>query len=276
MSRLRVAALALCLAPAAALVAPFAAAQDDYVPGWIGYEGVEGFAWGSDAMPLDAVPRPRDFILPDSHYIGANKQDKPDDLEIRGPAGERRFVRYARGQLVDAWWVVPGKIEVDPLVSGAKPEWTGVVLGPGEGDGYLAYGVARSWTVGTRTLLHWKDRLGKVEVLASRAQPTLQYGIGRAAPLEPRGDTGAKATITGDFKKEARPYAGQVASCFDTSPKPVIATIALRLDARGQPSRIRITADQPTFDLEDCVAAALMELVGAPNASGTLELMRFQ
>ena len=140
MSRLRVAALALCLAPAAALVAPFAAAQDDYVPGWIGYEGVEGFAWGSDAMPLDAVPRPRDFILPDSHYIGANKQDKPDDLEIRGPAGERRFVRYAR----------------------------------------------------------------------------------------------------------------------------------------GQPSRIRITADQPTFDLEDCVAAALMELVGAPNASGTLELMRFQ
>jgi len=271
MSRLRVAALALLVAGPSVAVA-----QDDYVPGWIGYDGVEGFPWGSDAMPLDATPRPRDFILPDSHYIGANKQDRPEDLELRAPPGEKRFVRYAKGQLVDAWWVKTGPIAVDPLVSGAKPEWTGVVLGPGEGDGYLAYGVARSWTLGNRTLLHWKDRLGKVEVLVSRAQPTMQYGISRAAPLEPRGDTGANGKFSGDFKKEARPYAGQVASCFDNSPKPVVATIALRLDARGQPSRIRVTADQPAFDLEDCVAAALMDLKGEPGASGTLELMRFQ
>lgn len=250
-------------------------AQDDGALGWLTHGGVEGYVWGSDSMPFDALPRPRDFVLPDSNFIGANKQDRPEDLELKAPAGERRFVRYARGQLVDAWWVSTGKLDPGPLVESARPDWTGVVLGPAE-DGFLAYGVATSWTLGGRTLLHWRDRLGKLDVLASRAAPTLQYGIGRPAPLEKPGDTGSRPKLSGDFRKEARPFLGAVSSCFDTSPKPVGATIELRLDARGQPSRIKVAADQPAFNLQDCVAAALMDLKGAPNATGELELLRFQ
>ncbi|MDP2316252.1 MAG: hypothetical protein Q8P41_25360 [Pseudomonadota bacterium] len=266
----------LPLAPLLALLAaPPANAQDDGAPGWIGYSGVEGFDWGSANMPFDGVPRPRDLVLPDSNFIGANKQDRPEDLEIKAPAGERRFLRYARGQLVDAWWLKSGKLDPAPLVEAKQADWTGVVLGPAE-DGFLAYGVATSWTVGERTVLYWRDRLGKMELLASRAAPTLQYGIGRPSPLEKPGDTGSRPKLSGDFRKEAKPYVGQVAGCFDTSPKPVVATIELRLDAKGQPSRIKVSADQPAFNLEDCVAAALMDLRGAPNASGKLEMMRFQ
>ncbi|MDP2310483.1 MAG: hypothetical protein Q8P18_30980 [Pseudomonadota bacterium] len=263
------------LALASLSVVPLANAQDDGELGWITQGGVEGYAWESDSMPFDAVPRPRDFVLPDSSFIGANKQDRPEDLEIKAPPGERRFLRYARGQLVDAWWVRTGKLDPGPLVETAKADWTGVVLGPAE-DGFLAYGVATSWTVGARTVLHWRDRLGSVQVIASRAAPTLQYGIGRPTPLEKPGDTGSRPTLKGDFRKEARPFVGAVSSCFDTSPKPVGATIELRLDARGQPSRIKVAADQPAFNLEDCVAAALMDLKGAPNAAGKLELLRFQ
>lgn len=257
------------------LVLTTAASAQDEAPAWLTASGVEGYAWGSDAQPFDGLPRPRDFVLPDSYFIGANKQDKPDDIEIKGPPGERRFMRYARGTLVDAWWVSTGKLDSGPLVDGKKADWTGVVLGPAE-DGYLAYGMASSWTLGDRTVLHWKDRSGKLEVIASRAAPTLQYGIGRAKPLEPPGDTGARPKISGDFRKEAKPFLGPLASCFDTSPKPVGATIDLRLDGRGQPSRIKVSADQPAFNLEDCVAAALMDLKGEPNAVGKLELLRWQ
>lgn len=262
------------------LASPVALAQDDGAPGWLHAGGVEGFAWGSDAMPLDAKPRPRDFVLPDSHYIGAAKQDRADDLELRAPEGERRFVRYAHGQLVDAWWVSDKRLDPTPLVEATKPDWTGVVLGPAE-DGFLAYGVATSWTVrdgqgGERTVLHWKDRLGKRELIASRASPTLQYGIGRPSPLERPGDTRSRPKLSGDFRKEARPFVGSMSSCLDTSPKPVAATVDLRLDPRGLPSRIKVSADQPAFNLEDCVAASLMDLKGAPSATGTLELLRFQ
>ena len=77
------------------------------------------------------------------------------------------------------------------------------------------------------------------------------------------------------IRKEAKPFSAQVAGCFDTSPKPVGATFALKFDARGTPSRIKVAADQPAFNLEDCVAAALLELRGPPNATGTLEMLRF-
>ncbi len=263
------------LALALLLASTVARAQDDGAPAWLQSGGVEGYAWGSDAMPLDATPRPRDFVLPDSHYIGATKQERPDDLELKAPPGERRFVRYARGQLVDAWWVSDKRLDPAVLVDGTKPDWTGVVLGPAE-EGFLAYGVASSWTVGGRTVLHWKDRLGKREVIASRAAPTPQYGIGRPSPLERPGETRVRAKVTGDLRKEAQPFVGSLSSCFDTSPKPVIATIDLRLDPRGQPSRIKVSSDQPSFNLEDCVAAALMDVKGEPGATGSLELMRFQ
>lgn len=267
---MRLAAAALALLA----LATGAGAQDE-TPTWLGADGVEGYAWGSDSMPLDGVPRPRDLVLPDSAFIGKNKADKPEDLELRGPPGERRFVRYAYGQLVDAWLLREGKLDTGPLVDHQKPEWTGVVLGPGE-DGYIAYGTASNWNVGNRTVLHWRDRLGKRELLVSRAVPPPQYGVGRPSPLEKPGDTGANAKLTGDFKKEAKPYVGMLASCFDQSKKPVAATIALRLDAKGQPARVKVAADQPAFELDDCVAGALLDLRGNPNAAGTLELLRFQ
>lgn len=245
-------------------------------PAWIRSGGVEGFDWGSDAMPVEGLPRPRDYPLPDDSYIGANKQDRPDDVELKSPlVGERRFLRYARGFLVDAWLVSTTPIDVSMVTGFEPPVWSGVLLGPGE-DGWLAYGLAQSWNVGERTVLHWKDRLGRREVLVSRAAPTMQYGIGRAEPLQVPGDTGSRPALSGDFKKEARPLAGGLASCFDTSPKPVEAKIALKLDARGAPSRIRVAADQPAFNLEYCVAASLLELRGAPNAEGTLTMLRFQ
>lgn len=187
------------------LFASHAFAQDD-APGWIRSGGIEGYDWGSDAQPIDAVPRPRDYLLPDDSYIGANKQDRPEDLEFKSPvAGERRFVRYARGLLVDAWLVSPTPIDPSPVTGFDKPLWTGTLLGPGE-DGWLAYGQARAWKVGERTVLYWKDRLGKREVLVSRAAPTMQYGVGHAEPLEIPGDTGSRPKLSGDFKKEARPY----------------------------------------------------------------------
>lgn len=263
------------LALASLLASTFAHAQDDGAPAWLQPGGVEGYAWGSDAMPLDALPRPRDFVLPDSHYIGATKGERPDDLELKAPPGERRFVRYAHGQLVDAWWISDKRLDPAVLVESAKPDWMGVVLGPAE-DGFLAYGVATSWTVGGRTVLHWKDRLGKREVIASRAAPTPQYGIGRPSPLERPEETRSRAKVTGDLRKAAQPFVGSLSSCFDTSPMPVVSTIALRLDPRGLPSRIKVTSDQPAFNLEDCVAAALMDLKGEPGAAGSLELMRFQ
>lgn len=255
------------------LLLALALAQDAL---WITADGVEGNRWGSDAVPVDAVPRPRDLRLPDSAFIGANKQDKPDDLEVKGGVpGERRFLRYARGALVDAWLLADRALDPTPLVDGGSPEWSGVVLGPAE-DGWLAYGYARSWTVGDRTLLHWKDRAGKAEILASRARPSMQYGIGRPTPLEVPGDTGAKAEWSGDLKKAMKPWHGAFASCFDRSPMPVEATATVRFDGGGAPSRLRVTADQPAFDLEDCVAASFLKLQGPAAGEGTLTMRRFR
>jgi hypothetical protein len=254
-------------------LASTALAQDEAA--WLRVDGIEGHPWGTDSVPLDGTPRPRDVVLPDSAFIGASKGDKPEDLELRGPAGERRFVRYAYGQLVDAWHLREGTLDPAPIVEGARPEWTGVVLGPAE-DGFLAYGTASSWTLGNRTLLHWRDRLGKRELLASRAVPPPQYGVGRPAPLEAPADTGATAKLSGDFKKEARAVVGKLAGCFDQSRKPVGAAIGLVFDARGQPARVKVQADQPAFNLDDCVAGALLDVRAAPNAKGTLEMLRFQ
>jgi hypothetical protein len=59
------------------LLLAVALAQD---AAWITPTGVQGFDWGTNDVPLEAVPRARDLVLPDSAYIGANQQDKPDDL----------------------------------------------------------------------------------------------------------------------------------------------------------------------------------------------------
>ena len=257
------------------LVLSAALAQEEGTLPWIGSSGVDGFDWGTDDMPLDAVPRPKDLVLPDSAFIGARRQDRPDDLELKAPPGERRFLRYVHGVLVDAWIASERPLDPGILTGYAKPTWTGTVLGPAE-DGFYAYGTASSWNVGTRTVLHWHDSGARLDVVASRATPTPQYGIGRPEPLQARGDTRPSATFSGDLKRPSKPYQGLVASCFDQSRKPVNATIVLKLDARGEPSRIRVNADQPALDLDDCVAGALLAFRGAPNFCGTLEMSRFR
>lgn len=252
-----------------------ASASDDETPLWVGGNGVDGLDWGTANVPLDAVPRPKDINLPDSSYIGRNKQDRPDDMEVGGPPGERRFLRYASGVLVDAWLVSERPLDPARLISYDRPDWTGVILGPAD-DGFLAYGTASNWTVGGRTLLHWRDRAGALDILVSRAAPTPQYGIGRPRPLEKPGDSGVRVKLSGELKKAAKPFAGSLAGCFDTSPKPVEATIVMKMDGGGVPSRIRVSADQPAFNLEDCVAASLMDVRAAPNFQGTLKMLRFR
>ena len=247
---------------------------------WVTPYGAGGLDWGTGSVPLDAVPRRKDWYLPDSGFIGKS----PDDLEIPAPQGERRFVRYVAGALVDAWWVSTQPIDPGPLVGYEKPAWTGAVLGPTgitaepppEEEGFLAYGTGRSWSVSGRTVFHWRDRLGKVEVIASRAEPTPQYGVQRAEPLMPPSDSGAKASVRGTFVKLIQRYKGRLASCFDQSRLPINATILMRWDPAGMPARIRVEADQPTFNLEVCVAAALMDVRNTGNAQGSLELMRFK
>lgn len=251
----------------------FAMAEDE--AGWLTESGPAGLSWGTDSVPFDGVPRRRDLLLIDSDYLGANKADRPEDLELPAPTGERRIVRYAHGALVDAWWVSEKPLEPGPLVGWAKPEWTGVILGPGE-DGFLAYGVASSWTVGDRTVLHWRDKEGKRDVIAARAVPSTLYGITRPAPLKPRGDTGAKASIKGSFKEAAKPLRGELASCLDGTRTPVEMTIELRLDKRGTPSRLKVNSEQPVFSLDDCVAGALLSLQGVPGATGDLVVFRMK
>lgn len=248
---------------------------------WITPYGAGELDWGTSAVPLEAVPRRKDWYLPDSGFIG---KETPDDLEIPAPPGERRFLRYVAGALVDAWWVSTRPIDPGPLSGYEKPVWTGAVLGPTgitaepppEEEGFLAYGTGRSWAIPGRTVYHWRDRLGQVEVIASRAEPAPQYGVQRAEPLIPPSDSGAKASVRGTFVKLIKRYKGRLATCFDQSRLPINATILMRWDPAGLPARIRVEADQPTFNLEVCVAAALMDVRNTGNAQGSLELMRFR
>jgi hypothetical protein len=248
-----------------------ALAQDEQF-GWLSPAGPGPYVWGTSDVPFDAQPRRKDFFLPDSQVIG---QIPSEDLEIVAPAGEKRFLRYINGGLVDAWWVSTSALDPGPLVGYVKPTWVGTVLGPAE-DGYRAYGVGSSWTLYDRTVFHWHDRMGKLDVIASRAIPPPQYGISRAEPLQHPSDTGSKTSLKGEFAKLAKSVRGELASCFDQTRMPVEATIELRLDKNGLPARIRVRADQPAFNLDYCIAGALMDLHGAPNFFGTLSLLRFQ
>jgi hypothetical protein len=254
------------------LVASLALAQDY----WLSSLGPGELTWGGEEIPLDARPRLQNYVLPDSAFLGRNKSEKPDDLEVRAPPGERRFLRYVHGVLVDAWWVAEHPLDPTPLTGSGPPAWQGVILGPDDGS-FLAYGLGASWTSMDRTILHWRDSEGKLEVIADRAAPSPQYGIGRPAPLVRPGDNGmAKPRLAGDFKKEAKAFGPDLATCFGNSPKPVEANIKLKLDRHGRPSRIRVDADQPTLNLQDCVAAALIDLKGLPGQYGTLTAFFFR
>lgn len=250
----------------------YAFAQDLDV--WLNPDGPSGLSWGTAVVPLDAVQRRRDLYLPDSNFLGAAKET-PVDLEITAPLGERRYLRYVQGQLVDAWWLANHALDVTPLVSG-DPSWSGIILGPALEEGWLAYGVARSWTIGSRTVLHWKDKQGELELIATRAAPTMQYGINRPSPLAPARDTGHKVKISGAFSESARNYTGELASCFDNTRTPVEAVVQLRLDGYGYPARIRVEADQPVTGINECLAGTLLFVQGEPGQSGTMRILRFK
>lgn len=244
--------------------------------GWLTLYGAGGLTWGTASQPLDAVPRPRDYYLPDAGFIGLTTRDKPDDLEIPAPEGQRRFLRYVGGQLVDAWLVFEGPIQVTEFARLGDVEFTGAVLGPSKEAGWNAVGDATSWRIRDRTVLHWKDRASKLEILVSRASPSTGYGVNRASPLAPGIPSRIKPSIKGDMNRWVKPRAREISGCFDNSPKPVEAAVWVRWDTSGRLARIRATADQPAVELTTCVAGAVADLPALPQQEGSFTLLRLR
>lgn len=244
---------------------------------WLTMSGAGGLSWGTAEQPLDAFPRTRDLVLPDSGYLGRSPKDKPDDLEVPAPQGERRFLRYVAGQLVDAWWVKSGALPVSEFARLGDTEWEGVALGPAMGkdeNGWYAFGDATSWRIGNRTVLYWKDRASNVEILASRTVPTGSYAVNRARALTPGIPSGVKPTIKGEMNRWAKPYAREISGCLDNSPKPVEAIVDMKWDDHGDAARIKATADQPAVELVDCIAGSLGGAKALPNQEGSFSLVR--
>lgn len=225
---------------------------------WLSLAGAGGHAWGSTEAPDGAARRSRSDYLPDSGYIGQQPSDRPADYRLTAPASEQRFVRYAHGQLVDAWLIRDGIIELSSLTRSAEPAWAGVVLGPAEDAGWRAFGYARSWVVADRTLLHWEDRLSDAEILAFRARPTSGYGVHRAAPVG-QGSHASTRTVrlSGSLKPTFKPHADALSGCLNSAPKPVEARLQIRYDGTGRPGRLRVETDQPAFNVVDCMAGVI-------------------
>ena len=244
---------------------------------WLEPEGPLPFTWGSNDQPFDGLPRNKTFNLPDSGFIGGGPDDRPDDMELPGPFpdGERRFLRYVGGHLVDAWLVREGPIDITRYEVRGAVEWRGAVLGPGP-DNMRAVGDATSFTFGDRTVLHWKDRTSSREVLASRAQPTGSYGVERARPLIVGGIGNRKIQLKGSLKGIAKPVEEVLSGCFNSAPKPVSAQVKASYDRMGRLGLIRVVTDQPSLEVEDCVAGALSKTGAPPLFSGELELFRMQ
>lgn len=239
---------------------------------WLTADGAGPYLWGSTTLPSDAVPRRKDFFLPDSGFLGS---PPPNDLQIPGPTGEQRILRYVNGALVDAWWISNTPIDPGPVVGYQKPTWSGMVLGPAE-DGFRAYGRASSWDLSDRTFFYWHDQLGKLDILAARAVPPPQYGIRRPTPLEVPTETGSHATITGDFNQLIKDSKGRIASCFDQADMPVDAHVTLKLDHSGLPARLKVDAGQPSLNVEECLAGALLTIRGAPDFMGEIQIKRLR
>ena len=225
---------------------------------WLSLTGAGGQPWGSSAVPANAERRSRTDYLPDSGYIGQTPADRPADYLLTAPADERRFVRYVDGQLVDAWLIREGVIELSSLTQFAEPDWAGVVLGPAQEAGWRALGYARSWVISDRTLLHWEDRLGETEILASRARPSGGYGVRRAAPVGSGSHASTRTVrLSGSLKSTFKPHADALSGCLSAAPKPVEARLQIRYDGAGRPARFRVETDQPSFNVVDCMAGVI-------------------
>ena len=244
---------------------------------WPDAAGAGGLEWGTTTLPVSSVARDRTAFLPDSGFIGARPGDKPVDLELPGshPHGERRYLRYVHGALVDAWVVGPGPIDVSIWAAG-DVEWTGPVLGPGP-DGWRAFGDATSWVLGGRTALHWRDRTSDTEILAVRAGGATRYKAVRAQVVRDEAPPPTvSARLKGDLKAVLKAEADALSGCLNPADKPVSAVLHLTFDAQGRPARIKVETDKVAPDVTDCMAGVVSGVLGVPDTVGSLTLQRIR
>jgi len=242
---------------------------------WLTPEGAGGIAWGESARPEKYARKARSVFLADDGFAGRGPADAPDDIEVefRNSIGERRFMRYVDGALVDAWLLRRGPIDDSYYVTHGTEEFRGAITGPAKG-GWVAIGDAISWQVDGRTVLHWRDRLTETELLANRAVPGTRYSARRPEPLQRGAVSSAKIGITGDLKKLVKPFSGMLSKCFDSSIKPLRAVVTLRYDRLGRLARVLVDTDSVTYDVESCVAGSLLRTGAAPDLEGSFEIYR--
>lgn len=242
---------------------------------WPDAAGAGDLSWGTTAMPLESQARDRSAFLPDAGFIGSRPGDKPTDLELPGPhpGGERRFLRYVQGSLVDAWVVKDGAIDTSSW-AGAAEEWRGPVLGPGT-DGWRAFGDATSWRLGQRTALHWRDRTSDIEILAVRAAGATTYKSIRARIVENDAPPATlPAKLKGDLKPMLKPHAGALSGCLNHADKPINVVLHLAFDDKGRPARIKVETDRVAPDVENCMAGVVGRLGGTPDSVSSATLQR--
>jgi len=244
---------------------------------WLTPESAAGVVWGGTERPAAFKRTSRSMHLVDDGFAGRGPADKPDDIEVveKNSGGERRFLRYVDGALVDAWVLRPGPIDDSHYLANGREQFRGALVGPAE-PGWVAVGDAISWELDGRTVLHWRDRLTDTEVLASRAVPTTRYSARRPERLAPGGESSAKAGLSGDLKKLVKPFSGMLSKCFDTAVKPIRAEVSLRYDRLGRLARVRVDTDSVTYDVERCVAGALVRTGAAPSLEGSFSVYRHQ
>lgn len=244
---------------------------------WLDTGGAGDLEWGTTLLPAESDPRSRSEFLPDAGFIGARPGDKPTDLELPGPhpGGERRYIRYVHGNLVDAWVLRAGTVDTSPWSTGQE-EWTGTVLGPGP-DGWHSYGDATSWRLGSRTALHWRDRTSSTEILAVRTTGAKDYKSVRASVVQNDAPPPTHhAKLKGELKGLVRPHAQALSGCLNSSDKPINAVLHLAFDNQGRPARIKVETDKVAPDVLDCMAGVVGAVPGPPGSVGTVSLRRIQ
>jgi hypothetical protein len=244
---------------------------------WPDPAGADDLAWGTTALPMDSLPRDRSAFLPDSGFIGNRPGDKPTDLELRGPhpGGERRFLRYVQGALVDAWVVKEGPVDLGSWAGGAE-EFKGPVLGPGP-DGWRTFGDATSWRLGQRTALHWRDRTSETEILAVRTAGGTTYKSVRARVVENDAPPATlPAKLKGDLKPMLKPHASALSGCLNYADKPINVVLHLAFDDKGRPARIKVETDRVAPDVVDCMAGVVGRLGGTPGVVSSATLQRIR
>ncbi|HCH63107.1 MAG TPA: hypothetical protein DFR83_09900 [Deltaproteobacteria bacterium] len=261
----------------ASLVGLLAAAPTPAGEHWLTAEGAGGIAWGESTRPAKFQRRSRRFTLADDGFVGLGPSDAPHDIEVeyRNSVGERRFMRYVDERLVDAWLLRVGPIDDSYYSTHGKEQFRGAIVGPAE-DGWVGVGDAISWQLGDRTVLHWRDRLTDTELLANRAIPGRRYSARRPEPLKPGGKSTAKIGISGELKKFVKPYSGMLSKCLDASNKPIRLEVVLRYDRLGRLSRVRVNTDTVVYEVERCVAGALIRTGAPPDLEGSFSVYRHQ